>query len=55
MYKILLGFLIVLLAVPVFAQDDMQDDMMLPEVIEIEQPGIIPEGIGWPATCLLMK
>ena len=44
MYKILLGLLVGLVAaVPAFTQDDM----MLPDVIEIEQPGIIPEGIEW--------
>ena len=44
MYRILLALLIVLLVIaPVAAQDDM----MLPEVIEIEAPGIIPEGIEW--------
>lgn len=45
MYKTLLGLLVVLIVavVPALAQDDM----MLPEVIEIEQQGIIPEGIEW--------
>ena len=44
MNKILFVLLLVsILVVPVFAQDDM----MLPEVIEIEQQGIIPEGIEW--------
>ncbi|MCL4247459.1 MAG: SMP-30/gluconolactonase/LRE family protein [Anaerolineae bacterium] len=45
MYRILLVLLVALLVAvgAVFAQDDM----MLPDVIEIEQPGIIPEGIEW--------
>jgi len=37
--------LVAVAIVPAFAQDD--DDMMLPDVIEIEAPGIIPEGIEW--------
>lgn len=45
MYKTIVSLLLVLivLLIPAFAQDDM----MLPEVIEIEQPGIVPEGIEW--------
>ena len=44
MYRILLALLMIsMMVVPAVAQDDM----MLPEVIEIEQQGIIPEGIEW--------
>lgn len=46
MYRLLvILLLVVLVAVPTLAQDDM----MLPEVIEYEQPGILPEGIEWDA------
>ncbi|MEZ4668079.1 MAG: SMP-30/gluconolactonase/LRE family protein [Anaerolineae bacterium] len=45
MHKVLLGLVVLLLVsvAPVFAQDDM----MLPEVIEVKQTGILPEGIEW--------
>ncbi|MGB1285197.1 MAG: hypothetical protein ACPG7F_01590 [Aggregatilineales bacterium] len=47
MKKVLSSLLILFITIAVSIPALAQDDMMLPDVIEIEQTGIIPEGIEW--------